>query len=341
VISPFVEDFTETVIGPIPRVATTLSRSDHLGTIGARTGFARNNYRITPGLYCVGQPTDVSPVLVTANYKLTFDALRRELAGIDCWILAIDTRGINVWCAAGKGTFSAEEVAFQVQRANLDRLVSHRELILPRLSANGVAAWEVKKLCGFKARFGPILAARLPEFLRTGKADKEMRSVTFTMAERAVLVPLEICLVGKHLLVAGLLFFLLSGIGPEIFSAAAAKSRGTTLILATLTAILAGATLTPLLLPWIPFRQFWLKGALVGGLSSMLFIAGTTTAIGVEKLALTLWICGCASYLAMNFTGSTPFTSLSGVAKEMRKGLPFQILSTVLAAIFWVAGPFV
>ena len=279
-------------------------------------------------------------MLVTANYKLAFDALRRELAGIDCWILVVDTRGINVWCAAGKGTFSAEEVAFQVQRAKLDQLVSHRELILPQLSASGVAAWEVKRLCGFKARFGPILAAKLPEFLRTGHADRDMRAVSFTLRERAALVPLEICLVSKHLLIAGLLFFLLSGITPEIFSAAAAKSRGATLLLATLTAIFAGAALTPLLLPWIPFRQFWLKGAVIGGLASVLFVAGTTTVTGVEKPALILWICGCASYLAMNFTGATPFTSLSGVAREMRRGLPFQISSAALALVFWIAGPF-
>lgn len=325
----------------MPRVATSLSRCDRVGTVGARSGLTRNNYKVTPGLYCVGKPTETTPVLVTANYKLTFDALRRELAGLDGWILAIDTRGINVWCAAGKGTFSAEEVAFQVERAQLDKLVSHRELILPQLSANGVAAREVKRLCGFKARFGPILAAHLPEFLRTGQASEEMRTVTFSLRERAVLVPLELCIVGKPLLIAGLLFFVLSGISPEIFSLSAAGTRGATLFLATLTAIAAGAALTPLLLPWIPFRQFWLKGAILGGIAAVLFTAGTTDAGMVEKAALFLWISGCASFLAMNFTGSTPFTSLSGVAKEMRRGLPFQILSAGIAAICWLAGPFI
>ena len=325
----------------MPRVATSLSRYDRLGTVGARSGLTRNNYKVTPGLYCVGKPAETTPVLVTSNYKLTFDALRRELAGLDAWILVIDTRGINVWCAAGKGTFSAEEVAFQVQRAQLDKLVSHRELILPQLSANGVAAREVRRLCGFKARFGPILAAHLPEFLRTGQAGETMRTVTFTLRERAVLVPLELCIVGKPLLIAGLLFFVLSGISPEFFSFSAAGSRGATLLLATLTAIVAGAALTPLLLPWIPFRQFWLKGAILGGITAVLFTAGITDAGVVEKAALFLWISGCASFLAMNFTGSTPFTSLSGVAKEMRRGLPFQIVSTGIAAIFWLAGPFI
>ena len=326
----------------MPRVATSLSSRDLFGTIGARTGFARNDYKIIPGLYCTCKPTESSPVLVTANYKLSFDALRKELSEIDAWILVIDTRGINVWCAAGKGTFSAEEVAYQVQNAQLDKVVSHRELILPQLSANGVAARSIKKLCGFKGKFGPTLASMLPEFLQSGNAGEKMRTVTFTVKERAVLIPLEICTLWKQLFIACALFLLLSTISPEIFSAKTALIRSATLLTATLYAILSGAVATPLLLPWIPFRQFWLKGAMLGALAAGFFIFQTVPNHGLlEKISLFLWITGCSSYLAMNFTGSTPFTSLSGVEKEMRRGLPFQIGSAALAVIFWVAGPFI
>ncbi len=325
----------------MPRVAAALTLRDGLGTIGARTGFTRNNYKITPGLYCLGEADKDSPVLVTANYKLSFDALRRELAGQNVWILVIDTRGINVWCAAGKGTFSAEEIAYQAQRAQLSQVVSHRELLLPQLSANGVAAHELKKLCGFRGRFGPILAADLPEFLRTGETSEKMRTVTFTLRERAVLVPLELCIIWKQLAIAAVFFFILSGISPGFFSPAIAFSRGIELVFATLAAILAGAVATPLLLPWLPFRQFWLKGAVTGGFAALLLFVGLPPTSGLEMLALFLWISGCSAFLAMNFTGSTPFTSLSGVAKEMRHGLAFQISSTILALLFWVAGPFV
>ncbi len=258
------------------------------------------------------------------------------------WILVVDTRGINVWCAAGKQSFSAEEVAYQVQNAKLDQLVSHRELILPQLAASGVAVRDLKKLCGFKGRFGPILASVLPAFLKTGKADETMRTVTFSLRERAVLIPLEICMLWKQLLIAFTLFFLISGISPEIFSFEAALDRGIILILTTFAAITSGAVITPLLLPWIPFRQFWLKGTVVGGIAGLLLlIPGESTVNGVEKLALFLWITGCSAFLAMNFTGSTPFTSLSGVEKEMRRGLPLQIGATTLALLFWLAGPFI
>lgn len=281
-------------------------------------------------------------MLVTANYKLSFDALRKELSQVDGWILVVDTRGINVWCAGGKGTFSAEEIAYQVTSAQLDKVVSHRELTLPQLGANGVAAGKLKKLCGFKGRFGPILASMLPEYLATGKANEKMRSVTFSLKERAILIPLELCLLWKALFALSILFFVVSGISPEVYSIGAAAKRGMDLLLATLMAIMAGAVVTPLLLPWIPFRQFWLKGLVVGILGAGLFtIFGPQLSGMLESMAVILWIGCCSSYLAMNFTGSTPFTSLSGVEKEMRKGLLFQIVSAAFVLLFWLSGPFV
>lgn len=315
---------------------------DRFGTVKARTGIARTNYKVIPGLYCVGTPGPESPVIVTANYKLSFDALRKELAGIEAWILVVDTRGINVWCAAGKGTFATEEVAFQVKTTHLAEVVSHRELILPQLAATGVAAYELNKKCGFKGVFGPVLAAQIPRFLRNGKqADETMRAVTFTLRERLVLVPVEIWLLWKLLLIVLLAIFVLSGIGPDVYSLAATWTRGSAAAVATLLAILAGAMATPILLPWIPGRQFWLKGMQVGaltGMAAVLLSGGRTNIIG--DIGLWVWTVVIASYLAMNFTGSTPYTSLSGVEKEMRRGLPLQIGGVVLALVLWVAAPF-
>ena len=105
----------------MPQVATTVSARDFWGTLGARIGIIRRNYKVAPGLYAVGSPGPQSPVLVTANYKLSFDALRHRLGGIDAWLLVVDTRGINVWCAAGKGSFSTEEVIQSVRRYRCGR----------------------------------------------------------------------------------------------------------------------------------------------------------------------------------------------------------------------------
>lgn len=334
--------FLETPIGLVPQVATTTGARDRWGTIGARIGMIRRHYRVTPGLYAVGSPGSQSPVLVTANYKLTFDALRFRLGSIDAWLLVLDTRGINVWCAAGKGSFSAEEVILSVHRFRVAEVVSHRTLVLPQLAASGVTARVVKKGCGFEVLFGPIRSADLPAFLRNGnQCDEAMREVTFTLPERAVLIPVELFLLAKPLLTVLALGFLFSGIGPSLFSLTAALSRGLTLLSASLLGICGGAVLTPLLLPWLPCRQFWLKGILSGLAPAtgvwLLFAPRFTLP---EQLALILWTVTVSSYLAMNFTGSTPFTSLSGVEYEMRRAIPIQICVTCLAALLWVGSSF-
>ena len=323
-------------------MSTTLSWRDNLGAIGARTGFHRNNYKVTPGLYCTGKPDKSSPVLVTANYKLSFDALRKELSSQSSWILVIDTRGINVWCAGGKGTFSAEEIAYQVQKAGLDTIVNHRLLILPQLCANGVALHKLKTLCGFRGQFGPIKAADLTEYLTTGSANERMRSVTFDMGERAVLIPLEICMLWKQILLLSLFFFTISGISQEFFSLDLALQRGTSLTLGTLLGIFSGAILAPLLLPWIPSRQFWVKGIITGGAVAVLYSTVKPSILStVDTVAIMLWVVSCSSYLAMNFTGSTVYTSLSGVEKEMRKGLIFQAASALSAILIWLINAFI
>ena len=139
-MEPYVDGFVNTAVGYIPRVRTHLLKSDRMGTTRVRIGYKRADYKVVPGLYCVGNPEAESPVLVTANYKLSFDMVRIKLTGIDAWILVVDTRGINIWCAAGKNLFATHEVVRSVNTARLHEIIAHRELILPQLGATGVAA---------------------------------------------------------------------------------------------------------------------------------------------------------------------------------------------------------
>lgn len=297
---------------------------------------------MVPGIYAVGSPSASSPVLVTANYKLSFDTLRRELSGLDVWILVLDTRGINVWCAAGKELFSTEEVVSKVQSTRLAELVSHRELILPQLSATAVGAHKVRKGCGFKVRYGPVAAPDIPKFLATGQADEAMRSVTFTLKERAELIPVELYAMGKPLLIMILAAFVLSGIGPGIYDFGAAWSRGLAAITATITGILAGGAVVPLLLNRLPWKQFWPKGLLTGMLTGLLTAIVFKASLSIMgSLALILWSGAASSFLAMNFTGSTPYTSPTGVETEMKRGIPVQIVLSVLALGLWIATPFI
>lgn len=338
----FVEAFVDTPAGFVPRVKTVLEARDHRVTMIARIGIMRNRHRVAPGLYAAGHPDPDAPVLVTANYTLSFNALRRELIGIDVWILVLDSRGVNVWCAAGKGTFGTREVVGQVQQTNLERVVRHRKLILPQLSATGVSAEAVRKACGFKILWGPVRARDLKGFLAAGmKADDGMRRVTFSLGERLVLVPVEVTLLAKPTLWVLPAVFLLSGIDSNLFSLSASGSRGLTALAAYGAAVLTGAVAAPALLPWLPGKAFSVKGAvtgLAGGAAIVWLFRNVLNVPGAA--ALMLFALAVSSYVAMNFTGATPFTSPSGVEKEMRRAIPLQAAAVLAAAIAWVLSAF-
>lgn len=137
-------------------------------------------------------------------------------------------------------------------------------------------------------------------------------------------------------------FFILSGISKDFFTLDLALSRGTTLTMGTLLGVLSGAVLTPLFLPWIPARAFWIKGALTGGIVTLFYyMVKPTTLSTIDFVAIIFWIVSCSSYLAMNFTGSTVYTSLSGVEKEMRKGLVFQVVLAFFALLLWLISAFI
>lgn len=335
------QGFVATPAGPVPRVAIRLSRLDWWQTFLARAGSIRDDYKIVPGLYCVGEAGPESPVLVTANYKLTFDSVRKELSGHAAWILVLDTHGINVWCAAGKGTFGTEELAHRIRHTELEKVVSHREVIVPQLGAPGVSGFKVRKLCGFKVRFGPVYAKDVPAYLATGEVTEAMRTATFTLRERAVLVPVEFWLLKQIVPWALVVLFVLSGIGPGVFSLAAGWERGIQGLAACIAGTVAGAALTPLLLPWLPHRAFAVKGAVTGVVLGLVPAIGFWSATGPwGALALLLWSSAVGSYLGMNFTGSTPYTSPSGVEKEMRLALPLQAAAVVLGVLFWITAAF-
>ncbi len=338
----FVAGFIDTPIGPVPRVKTRLDPSDLRGAVAVRLGVGRDQYKIAPGLYAAGKPAQDSPVLVTANYKLSFDMLRRELANLDAWILVLDTQGINVWCAAGKKLFSTTEVVRRIAQSSLDQVVRHHRLILPQLAATGVSARRVKEQCGFKVRWGPIRAQDLPRFISDGmKADPQMRRVTFSILERLVLIPVEMSHIPRPAFWISLALLALSGIGAGLFSLHDAWNRGVMALSAVAGGVLAGAAVAPVLLPWIPGRAFALKGMLVGVVAGLAVTAiFKSHLIWIEAIALLLMSMVTSSYLAMNFTGSTPFTSPSGVEKEMRRAIPLQAAAALIALAAWVGASF-
>mgnify|MGYP006299239645 FL=1 len=297
-IHPFVKTFQQTAAGRIPVVETFLSARDFWQTALVRAGFGRDSYRIAPGIYAVGEPGADSPVLVTANYKLTFDHLRKELVGLNTWILVLDTRGINVWCAAGKGTFSTEEIIRRVKLTGIAKLINHRNLILPQLAATGVSGHKAKKGCGFKVIWGPVKSKDIAAFLKSMKAGESMRRITFSFPERLVLVPVELSLLKKLTLYLIISVFLLSGISSNIFSWQNAWHRGLMALWAYLAGVFSGAVAVPALLPWLPGRAFSVKGAVVGFFAAVwVIIAFHGNAGDWELVALFLFTISISSFL--------------------------------------------
>jgi len=150
--------------------------------------------KVRTGLYAVGQPDDNSPVLVTGNFDLTVRRLVKAIDGqVNVWILVADSAGINVWCAAGGGYFTAEKVIAAVKSSHLDEVVRHHALILPQLCANGVDGWRVRKETGWGVHWGPAKASDIPAYLE-GKRKKtdEMRWVRFPLKDRLEMVTVTV-----------------------------------------------------------------------------------------------------------------------------------------------------
>src|SRR5512136_1287131 len=195
-----------------PRVTdSTITFADRLDHFLARWGVNRMGHIVRPGLYRLGNPTPESPVFASANYTLSFDALRSALAGIDAWILVLDTKGINVWCAAGKGTFGTEELVRRIGCSGLPGIVRHRKIIIPQLGAPGISWPEVMRRSKFLVEYGPIRAKDLPEYLKTHKATPAMRRVEFPLKDRLVLTPVEFVHTALAMVVVAVLLWYLAG----------------------------------------------------------------------------------------------------------------------------------
>jgi acetyl-CoA decarbonylase/synthase complex subunit gamma len=235
----------------------------------------------------------------------------------------------------------------RIASSGLNKVVSRRELILPQLSGPGVAAHLVKKFSGFRVHYGPIRAADLSEYLEAGlKKKPEMRLKTFTLRERIALIPIEIVAAFKVTLFILLTFFLLGGLGGPDGYWANAMNYGFFAVIAILSAVVAGAVLTPIMLPVLPGRAFSVKGCIVGVVVALIILILRSPDLSnwPGRLELTAWLLmvpALAAYLAMNFTGASTYTSLSGVKKEMRAALPLQIGAGVAGLGIWLASRFV
>ncbi|MFC1830164.1 copper oxidase, partial [Thermodesulfobacteriota bacterium] len=137
------------------------------------------------GLHRIGNPGPDSPVLVTCNFDLTVKRLRHTLFGLDLWLLVSDSKGVNVWCAAGAGVYNTHSVVSVVKTSGIEDKVNHRTLILPPLSAPGIKAADVTAQTGWRVKWGPVYAKDIPRYIADNfKRDERMKRVQYDLKER-------------------------------------------------------------------------------------------------------------------------------------------------------------
>ncbi|GEM_PF-906049 len=147
---------------------------------------------VRSGLYRIGSPTPDSPLLLTSNFYMTFKQVVKALQGRHCWLMVEDTEGWNVWCALGARIFSAEKAAALMRAHDVDSLLNHQTIVVPRLG--GRIAKRLSELTalrpalrrssgqgsgqGWRVIKGPIEARDLPAFIEGGLVTtRPMRSL--------------------------------------------------------------------------------------------------------------------------------------------------------------------
>jgi len=316
------------------RVGSRWTREDRWGAVRCRLGRLRFRYAVAPGLYALGSADQDSPVIVTGNYKLTFDMVRRDLAGVPCWILALDTGGIDVGSASAAGTFSTDQVVTAVKQSRLAEVVSRREVIIPRLGAAGVDADVVHQHCGCTVRCGPVRSRDLPAYLRSGEASPSMTEIRFSIGDRLALTPWELGRSLKAWAVFVLGAFLYAGATPSGVLVDKAWAGTWPLDALGLGAVFAGSFLAPALLPWIPLRSLAAKGWAAGALVCAALLFGAGLVSGMDPFlaaACLLFFPAAAAFMTRAFGAALP---AGGSAARRGKGvfIPVFAVACVLSA---------
>ena len=137
------------------------------------------------GVVTIGKPGRNSPVLLTGNFRLTVERVKRSLEGTDAYLLVANSRGVNVWCAATGGLLTDHDVVSVLKTSGIENLVDHRHVILPQLAATGVQAKAVQSRTGWRVVWGPVRADAVAAFLERGlEATRDMRTVGFPWPQR-------------------------------------------------------------------------------------------------------------------------------------------------------------
>lgn len=276
---------------------------------------------VEPGLYAVGEPNADSPVLVTGNYDLTVRRVVKAIDGyVDVWLLVADSAGINVWCGAGGGYFTAEKIIAAMNASHLAEVVNHRALILPQLCANGVDGWRIRDETGWGVHWGPVRARDIPAYLAAKRKKTDaMRWVTFPLMARLEMVTVTLGFYGLLILLPVAIFW------RHMF----VPITGALLGLSYFYAVVH---------PWLPGRDGLAKSiplALIALLGFALWVVGGHAMPAQSIFNWTLGLIGLSVFTAAELQGMSPL-----MRGEQANWTAEAVIGAVLALVYWL-GPIV
>ena len=138
----------------------------------------------------------------------------------------------------------------------------------------------------------------------------------------------------------------LSGLGPDGYAASRILARGLPSAALLLGAFVAGHGARPSAAAVVARTSPLGKGCLDrpgnGGRSRGIHASGSPAT--PDWFAWSAWailLPVTTSFVLMNFTGATTYTSLSGVRREMRIAVPIQAIAAVAGVLLWIVARFV
>jgi hypothetical protein len=319
------------------RVGWTWGGEERMAALRCRWGRLGKASLVPAGLYALGRPGSASPVVLTGNYRLTFDRVRCDLAGNDCWILAADTHGLDVGSAAAAGLLGTAEIVQTIDASRIGELVDHRDCVIPWHAGVTAQPEQALKASGFRLIVGPRRSRDLAAFLGTGMSlIPAMQEASFTFMDRLALAPAELSRSLK--LFPGFAFAALiyAGLGAGGVSLGKSMAEGWQLLVLGFTSIVCGSLIAPVLPPSAPHLPYVLRGWALGAAATtaLLFGAGIFRGeTGYLAAACCAFFPAAAGFLGMRFRAASPLPAEQGIAREKKTFLPLAVVAGVIAAV--------
>jgi len=125
----------------------------------------RRPVAVEAGLKTVGSPNEMSPVLLTSNFALTYYTVANDLEamGVTCHLLVLNTEGLAVEASVAGGQFNAAGVKELVASSSVETKAKHRKLVIPGMAAR--LSGEIEELTKWDVMVGPKDSSQIKEYL--------------------------------------------------------------------------------------------------------------------------------------------------------------------------------